>query len=67
MGKARPLDEVKAANVAAIAKATAAAWRAGIPYFEADNVFVYAVYPDGHRAVVEKVKPLVAHRDEKPA
>ncbi|HYD05052.1 MAG TPA: hypothetical protein VEC60_04965 [Reyranella sp.] len=67
MEKGRPLDEIKAANAVAIANATVAARQAGIPYFEADNRFVYAVYPDGHRIVVERVKHVPLRTDEKAA
>jgi len=67
MEKDRFLDEVKAANTVAIANATTAARRAGIPYFEADSHFVYAVYPNGDRAAVEKVKHVALRTDEKPA
>jgi hypothetical protein len=55
MAKDRSLDDVEAANRVAIANATAAAHRAGIPYFEADSLFVYAVYPDGRRIVGRQI------------
>lgn len=67
MTKDRSLDEVTAANTVAIANATTAARRAGIPYFEADGRFVYAIYPDGHRAVVERVKHVSPRTDEPAA
>jgi hypothetical protein len=67
MTKKSPLDDVKAANSAAIASATATARKSGIPYFEADSRFVYAVYPDGQRIVVEKVKRAASPTDEKTA
>jgi hypothetical protein len=67
MAKDSFLDEVKAANSVAIGNATAAARQAGIPYFIADSRFVYAVYPDGRRMVVEKVKHVAPPTDEKAA
>ena len=63
MEKARPLDEVLAAYAVSIANAMAAAHRAGIPYFVADDHFVYAVYPDGRRIVVEKIKRVASCAD----
>jgi hypothetical protein len=63
MAKDSSLDDVEAANRVAIANATAAAHRAGIPYFEADSLFVYAVHPDGRQIVVERVR----RTDEKAA
>jgi hypothetical protein len=63
MAKDSSLDDVEAANRVAIANATAAAHRAGVPYFEADSLFVYVVYPDGRRIVVERVR----RTDEKAA
>lgn len=56
MGERDTLDDVKAANTAAVAGAVASARKAGIPYFESDDAFVYAVYPDGRRVAVEKIK-----------
>lgn len=56
-GKRDSLDDVKAANTAAVAGAVATARKAGIAYYEADDRFVYAIYPDGRRVAVEKIKP----------
>jgi len=61
------LDDVKAANTAAVAEAISSARKADIPYFEADDQFVYAIYPDGRRVVVEKVKPLADRTDDRAA
>ena len=67
MAKDRSLDDVEAAIAVANTTATTAAHSAGIPYFEADNCFVYAVYPDGHRTIVERVKHTAPRVDEKAA
>lgn len=61
------LDDVKTANTAAVTGAVVSARRAGIPYFESDDKFVYATYPDGRRIVVEKIKPLAIHPGDKAA
>lgn len=60
-------DDVKAAHRIAITNAKAEAHRAGIPYFIADSRFVYAVYPDGRRVVVERIKQAARRADEKAA
>jgi hypothetical protein len=65
MAKDSSLDDVEADLRVAIANATAAAHRAGIPYFEADGRFVYAVYPDGRRVIVERIKRSPPRADEK--
>jgi hypothetical protein len=49
---------LKIANTATTARAASSAQAAGIPYFKADDLFVYAIYPDGRRVVVEKIRPL---------
>jgi len=67
MAKDRSLDDVEVAIAVANTNATTAAHRAGIPYFEADSRFVYAVYPDGRRIVVERVKRATLGADEKAA
>lgn len=56
-GRRDSLDDVKAANTAAIAGAIENARKAGIAYYEADDCFVYAIYPDGRRVALEKIKP----------
>lgn len=61
------LDDVKTANTAAVTGAVVGARQAGIPYFESDDRFVYAIYPDGRRIVVEKIKPPAIHPGDKAA
>jgi len=56
-GRRKSLDDVKTANTAAVAGAIENARKAGIAYYEADDRFVYAIYPDGRRVAVEKIKP----------
>jgi len=60
-------EDVKTANTAATASAVSSAQAAGIPYFEADDLFVYAIYPDGRRVVVEKIRPLTIHPGDRAA
>ena len=55
-GKRDSLDDVKTANTAAVAGAVASARKAGIAYYEADDRFIYAIYPDGRRVALEKIK-----------
>jgi hypothetical protein len=38
---------------AGVAAAVEQAHARGLPFFEADNNFVYAIYPDGTRTVIE--------------
>ncbi len=65
--KGDSLDDVKAANTAAVASAMVSAHEAGIPYFEADDRFIDAVYPDGHRVAMEKIKALPSHSSDRAA
>lgn len=61
--KAPTLDEMVEGVRRGVAEAIRDAHARGLPYFEADDVAVYAVYPDGKRVVVEN---LPTRRDKKP-
>lgn len=50
------LEEVTAGIKAGVAKAVKEAHARGLPYFEADDKAVYAVYPDGRRSVVRHLR-----------
>ena len=57
------LDEMVEGVRRGVAEAIRDAHARGLPYFEADDVAVYAVYPDGKRVVVES---LPARRHKRP-
>lgn len=50
------LDEVVEGVRRAAAQAVREAHARGLPYFEADDTTVYAIYPDGRRVAVERVR-----------
>jgi hypothetical protein len=51
--KVPTLDEMVEGIRRGVAEAVRDAHARGLPYFEADDEAVYAVYPDGRRVVVE--------------
>jgi len=53
--KAPTFDEMVEGIRRGVAEAIREAHARGLPYFEADDVAVYAVYPDGRRVVVERL------------
>lgn len=55
MIKAPTLDEMVEGIRRGVANAVRDAHARGLPYFEADDLAIYAVYPDGKRVVVEQL------------
>jgi hypothetical protein len=54
------IDEMAAGIQRGVAAAVADAHRRGLPYFVSDDKFIYAVYPDGRRVVVEHLPDIDA-------
>jgi hypothetical protein len=54
------IDEMMAGIQCGVAAAVADAHKRGLPFFVSDDKFIYAVYPDGRRVVVEHLPDIDA-------